>query len=190
MKTKRIVISLIVIAFITSCKKSDPSNNANIDVSAQWQIDAYENVILGLADGQWQGKSFTAYELSLFSSLDTTNLSGTTTPMAVLDNSARHNSIYPNPFNSNQFYFMKFGFTTGYTGQFVLKSVLVDSQMKPLIKTVARLQAVWGPGNTSTSYPIGISYFGISPGRYRLYYTLSSQANPHFFKCWGNVQEN
>ena len=179
----------VTISFVSCNKSNDATNNASIDVSAQWQIDALGNLILGLPDGQWQSKTFSTAELNLFTSLDTANLNGTATPTAVLENNnLRHNSIYPNPFTST--FYIQFGFTPGYSGQFVFKSVIVDSLMNPVDKKVVRMQAtVFGPGNVSNSNAVGFAS-SLTVGRYRLYYTLSSQANPHFYKSWGNIQRN
>ena len=190
MKTKQIMLILLTTIIFISCSKSDNSTPipATIDVSAQWKVDAVGNLILGLPDGQWQTKTFTTAELNLFTSLDTANLSLTNTPTAVLENELRYNSIIPNPFISN--FQILFGFTPGFTGQFVFKSVIIDSLMNPLDKKVLRMQAsVFGPGNASTSNT-NIIMSNLPVGRFRLYYTLSSQANQHFYKSWGNIQRN
>jgi hypothetical protein len=190
MKTRQIATILLAIIVFVSCGKSNDSKNtsAAIDVSAQWQIDALGNLILGLPDGQWQAKTFTNTELSLFASLDTANLSGTTAPTTVLENPTTYNSIFPNPFNS--VFDIHFGFNPGFSGQFVFKSVIVDSLMNPLDKKVVRMQAsIFGPGNVSTSNIIAIAP-NLPIGRFRIYYTLSSQGSQHFYESWGNIQRN
>jgi len=192
MKSKKILLllSATIIIFI-SCRKDDNSNNVTpaIDVSAQWQIDAVGNLILGIPDRQWQTKTFTPTELNLFTSLDTTNLTGTTTPTTVLETSSqRNNSIFPNPFSTS--FQILFGFNAGFSGQFVFKCVIVDSLLNPLDKKVTIMQAsVFGPGNVSTSNIISIIP-NVPIGRFRIYYTLSSNTNQHFYKCWGNIQRN
>ncbi|MEO7043669.1 MAG: hypothetical protein ABI091_00075, partial [Ferruginibacter sp.] len=127
--------------------------------------------------------------LNLFTSLDTANLAGTTTPAAVLETySPRRNSIIPNPFSTSFQIF--FEFNTGFSGQFVFKYVIVDSLMNSLDKRAITMRAsVFGPGNVSTSNTISILP-NVPAGRFRLYYTLSSQANQHFYKSWGNIQRN
>ena len=188
MKTNQILTFILAVFIIISCNKNSDTGNTTtpIDVSAQWKFDLLGYPILALADGQWQSKTFTSNELNLFNSLDTANLSGTTTPASVVETPGSYNSIYPNPFNS--VFAMYFRFTTGYSGPFVFKCVIVDSLMNPIVKKVIRLQATVSPvpGNPSSSN------FQIMPnipiGRFRLYYTLNSQANPHFYKSWGNIQ--
>jgi hypothetical protein len=62
--------------------------------------------------------------------------------------------------------------------------------MNPLFKKAERLQAaVYGPLNLSASNTILIAP-NLPAGKYRLYYTLSSQANPHLYTSWGNIQAN
>ncbi|MEO6833393.1 MAG: hypothetical protein ABI169_14395, partial [Chitinophagaceae bacterium] len=151
-----------------------------IDVSKQWSIDFQHNVISSFGDGQWQNKTFTAQELNLFSSLDTTNLSGTTTPSSVIESSPGYNSCYPNPFTT--VYALSLWFADGYSGQIALKFVVVDSTMMPYTNGTARLNVINSSINVTFNPTIPV-------GRFRFYYTLSSQANQHFYKSWGNIQK-
>src|SRR6476660_9769870 len=93
------VLYLIVVALIVSaCQKNLNSQSQAIDVSEQWTVDGLGNLVFGYADGQWQSKTFTSKEQALFNSLDTADLSGTTNPGMVLENTLNYNSAYPNPF--------------------------------------------------------------------------------------------
>lgn len=188
MKTKQLLPAIFICLLLAACNKSDsPGTQATpIDVSKQWWFDASGNMLTGPGDNQWKAINFTAQELSLFSSLDTANLVGTTTPAAVLIASGSHNALYPNPFSSSQQ--LPFSFPNGYAGQFVLKLVYVDSLMKPLLKKVVRLQSNAYPPPTTSGVAVTIMPT-IPVGRARLYYTLSSATDPHFFKCWGNIQK-
>ncbi len=171
-----------VVIIISSCNKNNDSENISttIDVTKQWFFDPSGIPILTLGDGQWQMKPFSPAELALFSSLDTTNLSTTSMPTAVLETAPNFNSIYPNPFNP--VYAFSLRFANSFSGQVVLKSVIVDSMLAPQFKNASRLNVSNGTCNIQIMPNISI-------GRYRLYYTLSSQSNPHFYKSWGNIQK-
>jgi hypothetical protein len=180
MKLNSLLYSLFFIVIFNSCKKNDQSSDqTQIDVSAQWIIDPVDFIISGPGDGQWRKKIFTSQEQNLFSSLDTVSLTGTTTPDSVIEAPSSYNSVYPNPLYS--VHKLTFRFTNGFGGAYILKYVIVDSLMNPLEKMVARMHA--NITNTVAIMP------NIPIGRFRLYYTLSSEANPDFYKCWGNLQK-
>ncbi len=181
MITKLICWLTCVVTVISSCNEKDTTDPVTtIDVSKQWKFDNSGNVILALGDGQWQSKTFSTQELNLFSSLDTANLSGTTAPGSVLENPPFYNATFPNPFTS--LHILPFKFNSGYSGQIVLKYVVADSTMTALFKAATKLNV----SNASTNILFNPA---ISVGRFRLYYTLSSQSNPHFYKSWGNIQK-
>jgi hypothetical protein len=169
--------TLFLLIAISSCEKEEKANK-EIDVSTQWRIDPFGVVISAPRDGQWTNKLFTPSELSLFNSLDTINLTGTTKPITVRDTS---NYPFPNPFVNNHTLVFKFNDT--FSGEVVLKYVVVDNKLKVLDKKVARLKA-------SSGYIALIISPNLPKGQYRLYYTLSSQANPHFYQTWGNIQKD
>lgn len=188
-----IIISCVV-AF-SSCGKNNAESNPApaaqqpIDVSAQWYIDAVGNPQMTLADGQWQRKSFTAAEQNLFSSMDTASLAGTSKPDSVYESPPIYNSIYPNPFLVNNAFGMYLRFTPGYLGEYIMKLVITDSLLNPVVKRSVRFQASAAgspaaPTRTNFNMMPGIA----AAGRYRMYFTLSAQSNPHFYKCWGNIQ--
>lgn len=180
MTTKLMCYLFFALIIISSCIKKSDTEVATIDVSKQWSFDPIGNVILSLGDGQWQSKTFTTQELNLFSSLDTANLSGTTTPSSVLETPPGYNSTYPNPFTTVNALSLRFA--NGYSGQIVFKCVVVDSTMTSYFKVATRL-------NVSSS-SINIAFNPTIPvGRFRIYYTLSSQSSPHFYKSWGNIQK-
>ena len=192
MTTKFFLFYLLITIIIISCGKNNETTNQStvIDVSKQWQVNPVGQLVLGLTDGQWQNKVFTTQEQNLFISLDTANLLGTTKPDSVFEtNPVSNNFTIPNPFTSfNQ---LRFGFTNGYTGQLVLKFVIVDSLMNSLYKGVIKIQASicsTCPLNPSSSNLITITP-NIPIGRFRFYYSLSSQLNQHFYKSWGNIQK-
>lgn len=181
MTAKFLYSSIIAVFILCSCnEKEEPFLTPNIDVSKQWILDNIGVVISSPFDGQWQTKTFTSQELDLFNSLDTTNLNGTTSPLSVVETSPGYNSIFPNPFMGEHALALRFN--TGFSGQIVIKAVVVDSTMTPYSKVSARLNVE----NASTILAFAPT---IPVGRFRLYYTLSSQANPHFYKSWGNIQK-
>ena len=181
MTTKFLYSSIIALLILSSCnEKEEPAVTTNIDVSKQWTVDNLGVAITPLFDGQWQTKTFTSQELSLFNSLDTANLNGTTTPQSVVDTPPGYSSTFPNPFMTTNLLALRFN--TGFTGQIVIKAVVVDSTMTPYFKAATRLNVQ----NASTALAFNPT---IPVGRFRFYYTLSSQANPHFFKSWGNIQK-
>jgi len=173
---------------LIACNKE---NKTSIDVSKQWQIDNSGTLISGLPDGQWENRTFTTQEQSLFNTFDTVSLSGTIKPDSVFEEKPlSRNFPSPNPFKqSNQ---LSFSFTNGYSGQLVLKYVIVNSGLSIMDKGAIKIQATacsTCPINISTS---GIIRFNpnIPSGKFRLYYTLSAQSNPDFYKTWGNIQKN
>lgn len=187
MVTKLNAYFILTLIIISSCGKNKNNDNqtTTIDVSKQWLIDQLGNIVSSPGDGQWHRKTFTTQELSLFNSLDTANLNGTTTPDSLFESLAFF--TYPNPFVTTNFLSLRFA--NGFSGQIVLKCVIVDSLMTPLFKAAARLNII------ATTVPPFISSTSIAfnptvpIGRFRVYYTLSSQLNPHFYNCWGNIQK-
>jgi len=175
---------LICLLFIGCSKSSDSNQITQIDVSQQWKFDALGNTISGPGDTQWQSTTFTSQELSLFSSMDTANLTGTVMPGAVL---RTQNFPFPNPFTTS--HNLVLSFPNGYVGPFVLKMVYVDSLMNPLLKMSTRWQATAYAPPTASSFGVTITPTIVPVGRFRLYYTLSAASNPHFYKCWGNIQK-
>lgn len=185
MKTSQLSLTILVFLIFFSCSKSNDSNQpTQIDVSQQWKFDALGNTLSGPGDTQWQSTTFTSQELGLFNSMDTANLTGTTTPSAVLHT---QNFPCPNPFASSQNLFLTF--PSGYTGPFVLKMVYVDSLMNPILKMSSRWSATAYSPPTPSGFGLTITPTILPTGRFRLYYTLSAASNPHFYKCWGNIQK-
>lgn len=188
MKIKLFKLLIVGSVLITACNKG--SNNS-IDVSEQWKVDGSGFLISGLSDGQWGNKNLTTQELNLFTSLDTVNLTGTTMPDSVFEEKPiTHNFSFPNPFN--QISQLSFSFTGGYSGEFVLKYVIVNSGLTILDKGSIKIQATvcsTCPNLASSSGIIQLTP-KIPSGQFRLYYTLSSQANNNFYKTWGNIQKN
>ncbi len=182
-------VSLLFLLMASCTKKEDPDDMATpIDVHTQWIIDANGQLVSGQADGQWQAHDFTATERNLFTSLDTADLSGTLPPLTVMELPDSYNSIYPNPFSS--VFAIRLGFTSDYTGPFVMKYVIVDSLMNPLEKKVIRLEANLypGPDNPSSAH---VQFMpNIPAGQFRLYYSLSAASAPNFYQTWGNIQKN
>jgi hypothetical protein len=170
---------------LSSCHKS----GENIDVSSQWFVDYNGNLISGPSDGQWQFQIFTSQELNLFNSLDTANLSGTIMPDSVLTTTSCYNCIFPNPFESSTSFL--FHFSNGYNGQMVFKSVVVDSHMNIVDKSSQRIQGKSDSNivlNPSISNIISLSPH-IPIGKFRIYFTLSTAANQHFYQSWGNIEK-
>ncbi len=182
MAVRGLFLCLLVLAIPGSCHKSDSGNN--IDVSQQWKLDALGNLIGGTVDDQWHLKIFNAQEISLFNSLDTADLTGTVKPDAVIEGTGIY--TFPNPFSNA--HILSIPFSTGYAGDVVLKVVYVDSRMNPVFKSAVRLHATpYPPPNYSRiNVAIGPS---IPIGRFRLYYTLSAENNPHFYESWGNIEK-
>ena len=190
MKTIKLSGTFLFFILLCGCRsKETPTptpQSTQIDVSKQWRFDATGLLLTGPGDGQWKSTTFTAQELNLFASLDTANLIGTTTPAQVLETNG-YNAIYPNPFILSGPHAMSFTFPNGYSGQFVLKLVYVDSLMNPLFKKAVKLQSNAYPPPTTSGVNIQILP-SVPVGRHRLYYTLSSASNPNFYTCWGNIQ--
>ncbi len=182
MKTRLIYNLLFFIIIMSSCSKKDGETQpTKIDVSSQWTIDAGGYATVALNDFQWISKTFNGKEFELFNSLDTANLSGTITPATVVETPPGYVATYPNPFTAA--FSLSLRFNIGYPGPFIFKAVVVDSSLTPLFKTAQRLSVF--------NQQISIAFNpGLPAGRYRFYYTLSSQGNAHFYKSWGNIQRN
>jgi hypothetical protein len=180
MTTKSICYLIFALLIISSCSKKEEPEASTIDVSKQWSIDPLGNVISSTGDRQWLATTFTDQELNLFSSLDTADLSGTNPPAFVLETPPNYNPTYPNPFTTT--HRLSLRFDNGYFGRIVFKCVVVDSTMTPHFKLVTRL--------FTTNASINITLNPTIPvGRFRLFYTLSTQSKPHFYKNWGNIQK-
>ena len=187
MKVKLFKLFIIVSVLTTACNKS---RNNSIDVSKQWKVDNLGLLISGLTDGQWENKTFSSQELSLFNSLDTVDLTGTTMPDSVLEEKpVSHNYASPNPFNQTTRLFLSF--SPGFSGQVVLKYVIINADFTIVDKSAIRIQATVCscPSLSSSSGVINLMP-NVPRGQFRIYYTLSSQGNNHFYKTWGNIQEN
>jgi hypothetical protein len=181
---------LLYLCFMLICgcgRTDDPTpQSTSIDVSKQWRFDASGNLLTGPGDSQWKSTTFTSAELNLFASMDTASLTGTTVPSQVLESNG-YNAIYPNPFILSASHAMGFQFPNGYSGQFVVKLVYVDSLMNPIFKKAFRLQSNAYPPPTTS----GINFLimpSVPVGRHRLYYMLCAASNPRFYTSWGNVQ--
>ncbi|HEY4966018.1 MAG TPA: hypothetical protein VII28_06450 [Puia sp.] len=184
MLKQRLAFLFCIGSIVLSCSKGGET----IDVTSQWKVDANGSLINGLADGQWQPKTFTS-ELLLFESLDTANLTGTTKPDSVITTTSRFNCIIPNPFKSVASF--SFNFSNGFNGEMVFKFVVVNNHMDIVDKGAVRIQGTSYPNiplNPSTSNVITLSP-AIPAGKYRIYFTLSAESNPHFYQCWGNIQK-
>jgi hypothetical protein len=187
MKINLFKLSIILLVLATACKKD--SNNS-IDVSKQWKIDNLGVLISGLGDGQWGNKTFSAQELNLFTSLDTVDLTGTTMPDSVWEEKpVSNNYAFPNPFKQTTNLF--FRFSPRFSGQIVLKYVIVNGDFNVVKKSAIRIQATVCscPSFSSSSGVIDLLP-NVAIGQFRLYYTLSSQGNNHFYKTWGNIEKN
>ncbi|MGN6248048.1 MAG: hypothetical protein ACTHNG_06810 [Ginsengibacter sp.] len=187
MKTKLFKLFIIVSVLATACNKD--SNNS-IDVSKQWKIDNLGELILGLNDGQWGNKAFSGQELNLFKSLDTVDLTGTTMPDSVFEEKpVSHNYAFPNPFNQTTN--LSFSFSPKFSGQVVLKYVIVNSDFSVVKDSAIRIQSTVCscPSYSSSSGVIDLLP-DVTKGQFRLYYTLSSQGHDHFYKTWGTIEEN
>lgn len=171
--TVRYLLFSIFLTFI-ACSKIKKI----IDVNSQWNVNENAYVLNSPQDGQWVLKSFTAQEMKLFEALDTTNLIGTITPQTVNETPPR--TIYPNPFHSK--FYMSFSFENGYTGSIVFKAVIVDNIMRIQFAKAVRIDMQNNQFNIALLPPI-------ASGKYRLYYTLSTEAKPHFYKSWGNIHK-
>jgi len=180
MTAKSICYLIFALLIISSCSKKDDPEAPIIDVSKQWSIDPLGNVISSTGDRQWQATTFTEAELNLFSSLDTADLSGTNAPAFVLETPPTYSSIYPNPFIT--VHSLSLRFDNGYFGRIVFKCVIVDSTMTPHFKLATRLFIPNASINLSFNPTLPV-------GRFRFFYTLSSQTKPHFYKNWGNIQK-
>lgn len=176
------LLSLLAL-FLTSCLGDDDKTKPTIDVTTIWattRIGAPMNDYVGK---QWESKTFSAEEMKLFASLDTTNLSGATKPLKVTGPSKFDPTVlsmaYPNPFT--RYFDILFGVDSSYTGNFVFKGVIVDQSLKPVFKHAVRSYAQSGRSGIRIEP-------NLATGNYRLYYTLSAQSDPHFFKSWGNIK--
>jgi hypothetical protein len=175
MKKSYIWIACLLLTTFSCFKKE--LRPPKINVTAQWQIDTYGNPVSTANDNQWKSNSLTEEEMRLFNSLDTMNLAGTTTPVNM---SEAVNYPFPNPFRD--MHTLVFNFGGGFSGDVVFKYVIADRYLQAVDKRVARLNAQNANASVAIQPPVPV-------GQYRLYYTLSSQANPHFYKRWGNIQK-
>lgn len=184
MLKRRLAFLFCIGILLFSCSKTGET----IDVDSQWKVDANRSLISGLSDGQWQPKSFTS-EISLFKSLDTASLTGTIKPDSVFTGTSCFNCVFPNPFRSITS--LSFNFSNGFNGQMVFKYVIVNNRMDVVDKGTFRIQGTSYPNiplNPSTSNQITLTP-ELQPGKYRIYFTLSAEASPHFFQCWGNIEK-
>jgi hypothetical protein len=177
-----IFIAIVLIA----CNKGQ--DNTQIDVSKQDQIDYNGNLVgAWLNDGQWEPKVFTEQEKNLFSGLDTAGLAGTGIPDSVAVISV---AFFPNPFSSVAS--VMFAFSSGYNGQVELKYVIVDNHLNIKNQGAFRIQATYDqniPASLSVSNFIHL-YPDIPAGKYRIYFSLSSEIKQNFYMTWGNIQRS
>lgn len=187
MKTIQLIFVVLSTSFFNACneKETTPIPVLQVDVSRQWKFDNIGMLVSGYSDGQWASTSFSQQEIDLFSSLDTADLAGTTPPNSVIPVSGSYNAPFPNPFSGVHRF--NLNFSIGYSGQFVLKLVYVDSLANAVYKKAIKLQATALPAPNPARAVVDVVPV-IPAGRFRLYYTLSSAADRHFYKCWGNVQ--
>ena len=181
----RVLILFCAGSILLSCSKG----GENIDVSSQWKVDANRSLISGPADDQWQPAVLES-KLFLFGTLDTADLTGTSRPDSVFTSTHCFNCIFPNPFKSVASF--SFNFSSGFNGQMVFKFVIVNSRMEIMDKGALRIQGTSYPNiplNPSSSNLITLTP-AILPGRYRIYFTLSSESKPHFYQCWGNIEKS
>jgi hypothetical protein len=152
-----------------SCSKSEDL----IDVSTIYVTDNNGVPVNKTNDNQWKLQNFASNEMALFTDLDTVDLSKTEMPISVEQFPA-----YPNPFS----YFATIRATpkAPYSGSVIIKYVIVNSKLQPMVKKSQR-------STTSFDFLVGND---IGSGKYRIYFTLSSLGNPHFYKSWGNIQKN
>lgn len=155
-----------------SCSKDETTS---IDVSSIVTTDSngVPQGKIGNTDNQWKSQTFTANEMALFTDLDTVNLSKTEMPISVEQFPA-----YPNPFSN--FATVRATPKAPFSGSVVIKYVIVNSKLQPVAKKSQRAAS-------SFDFIVGND---ISSGKYRIYFTLSSLGNPHFYKSWGNIQKN
>ena len=191
MRSKYILPLLFVLIIFGACRKNGNTDTGQlIDVSDQWETSGYGFVVSGTQNGQWEAATFSAKEQALFNCLDTADLTGTSKPDSIVAISApvRNTFSYPNPYP--HFFYIPCIFTKGYDGFFVMKAVIVDSMMRIVYKTTKKLQPVF-----FSQDPLGQSFINVpvdpnlAAGKYRLYYTFSTAANLHFYKCWGNIEK-
>lgn len=169
-----------VLVFFSACAKNQPT----IDVSQQDKYDYSGNHISGPNDGQWATKTFSSQEQSLFKQLDTVDLSGTLAPDSAIPSSVM---LFPNPFNIIPQ--IRFEFPGIFTGQMVLKYVIVDSHLNIQYAGAFKISVTPEAGNGfSFSAPAEVTQ-NLSVGEYRIYFSLSAAAKPDFFKSWGNIQK-
>ena len=178
MTTKQLLQFIFVAIIFMACKK----DNEKIDVSNQWLTDVNGNLIKGYSDGQWENRTFTTQELSLFKILDTTSLAGTTKSDSLI-----FSPIYPNPFKSTMVMYV--GFSFRYSGQSLLKFVIVDDLMHAVKTGSVMLKAASPP---PLYYPPSFLFAILSDfpiGKYRLYFTVSASSNENFYKSSGNIEK-
>lgn len=162
--------AVLTLILLISCKK----NNADvplIDVNNQTFVNEYGDNIFSNGSAS-SGLVFNESELSLFNSLDTVDLTGTSQPNDVLDVVQ-----FPNPIDTSGIFTLKFQFNNTYLGYTILKYVIVDDRLHTLAKNTHRLQ-----GN----HPSSQVHVSLQEGKYRLYLTLSSLDNKNYFKKWIN----
>lgn len=178
---KVLVYLIIGLYLLQGCKKDQPATLPEVlDVASQWVVDNNGVVVSALTDGQWSRKALSNRELALFNNLDTVSLAGTTTAQAILDTTTNLHPFFPNPFQvAHQ---LTFAFNPGIMGDVILKAVVVDSTYAIKYQTWRRISTQ----STMSSLQVTPS---LSTGKYRFYFTLSTQAAPHFYTSWGNIEK-
>jgi hypothetical protein len=176
-KTCLPLIVLLLICY--SCKKSSDS----IDTSKVYHTDFAGNPFTSdTLDGQWKRKNFDGKEMDLFSSLDTANAAGTAQPSYIGSGFA-----YPSPFIST--FSVPLQMDSAFHGKVLVKFVIVNNTFTPLLKGAAIVQPTTYRGYILSLAQVAINPATIAVGKYRLYVTVSSQNNNHFYKTWGNIEK-
>ncbi|RAJ98146.1 hypothetical protein LX87_03054 [Larkinella arboricola] len=175
------LLGLLLIFFLISCSKNE--TQPTIDVTNLWETAPLGQPMNIPTDKQWESKTFSAAEMNLFASLDTVNLSGTVMPLKVtgpgIKDPSTPSMVYPNPFS--KFFNITFAFDSSFAGNVIIKLVIVDQSLHPVLKQAVRLST--NSGRTQFRF-----WPDLPAGNFRLYYTLSAQSNPHFHKSWGNIK--
>jgi hypothetical protein len=168
-------LSALLLLALISCTYKDSSPMSAIYRDHGPDPGQYDGST-GDTSQQWKQANFTSFELSLFSGLDTANLTNTQTP-AELPN--RQAPGYPNPFQHALF--IATPFSLGPYDAVVAKYVVVDAAFRSV---EARAYHITSSQSVLT---IGAN---LHAGFYRVYVTFSASGNEHFLKYWGNIQKN
>lgn len=168
-------LSSLLLLAIFSCTYKDSSPMSAIYRDHGPDPSQYDGST-GDTSQQWKQTNFTSFELSLFSGLDTANLTNTITPAQL---PTRQTPGYPNPFQHAMFIVAPF-----YLGPYdavVAKYVIVDASFRSVEARAIRISS------GQSVLTIGAN---LQAGFYRVYVTFSASGNEHFLNYWGNIQKN